>query len=219
VKSSFKNSLLCIMTLLFEETSVKVKESGVFSDRLCYGFSPKNLDHSVVREFVGEENYQRFAELFPKALYDPESYSSIMFGKDGSDFEMYVEYGGDIMSYDVGKDEECVYHSLDAAHHTFVYEYIRSKVSPIIYSSLMYAMHPDKCDIIYSKKTRRHLFSYLLKYKTFIRVPSIKKQLVEALRTIHDTDIDMDDSLNVSYIGIAVTWDGKTEMSVYFRKT
>lgn len=83
----------------------------------------------------------------------------------------------------------------------------------------MYAMHPDKCDIIYSKKTRRHLFSYLLKYKTFIRVPSIKKQLVEALRTIHDTDIDMDDSLNVSYIGIAVTWDGKTEMSVYFRKT
>jgi hypothetical protein len=97
------------MALLFEETSVKVKESGVFTDRLCYGFSPNNLDHSVIQAFVGEENYQRFAELFPKALYDPESYSSIMFGKDGSDFEMYVEYGGDIMSYDIGKDEECVY--------------------------------------------------------------------------------------------------------------
>ena len=207
------------MTLLFEETSVKVKESGVFTDRLCYGFSPKDLDHSVIREFVGEDNYQKFAEFFPKPLYDPESYSCIMFGKDGSDFEMYVEYGGDIMSYDIGKGEECVYHSLDSAHHRFVYEYIQTKVSPLIYTTLMYAMHPDKCDIIYCKKTRRHLFSYLLKYKTFIRVPSIKKQLIEALRSIHDADIDMDDSMYVSYIGIAVTWDGKPEMSVYFRKT
>lgn len=203
---------------MFEETSIKVTESGLRTDRICFGFDAAELDYSAIKTFVGEDNYNQFAQIFPRPFYDPKSYSSIMFGRDGSDFEMYVEYGPDIMSYDIGKKEECIYHSLGSDHFRFIYEYIQSKVNPVVYGSLTYAMQPDKCELIYLKKTKRHLFSYLLKYRTFVRVPAVKKQLISAMRSIYDTDIEMNDDLSISYIGIAVTWDGRCEMSVYFRK-
>jgi hypothetical protein len=200
---------------MFRETSIKATERGIQTDRECTGFSSD--DHERIKDFIGEENYNKFAEIFPRALFDPGRYTSVMFGKDGSDYEMYVENGPDIMSYDLGKSEECIYHNLDSTHFKFVYEYIQTKLDPAFFSDFVAAMNGSDCGSIYCKKTRRHMFSYLFKYEHLVPVPAVKKYLCSALSRIFPADIQMNDKQYVIYIGIAYTWDHKTEMSVYFR--
>lgn len=202
---------------MFRETSIKATSTGVQTDRVCIGLDTDSIDHQLIREFVGQENYNKFCELFPRAMFNPGRYSSVMFGKDGSDYEMYVESGPDIISYDLGKSEPCIYHSLDSTHFKFIYEYLQTVVEPEIFSEFVGIINVSDLDVVYCKKTRRHMFSYLFKFKSLVSLPAIKKQIVRAMNKICPGPIELDDKLKVIYIGLARTWDSKTEMSVYFR--
>lgn len=203
----------------YSESSIKITETDIQTKRKSIGFFPHEVSNvaEFILETVGPEFFQILTTHFRDEIYNPNPNSLLMIGHDGSGFEFYVEYGNVIVSYDVGKNTEFVYHNIMDGQREFVYGYLARILPEDVVGALNHIVPIEKCSHLWLKNSPHHKFVYLFKINEGVPVPEVKAELQKAARCINPDDIQMDDALHVVLLALAVTSAGELQMAIYFR--
>lgn len=224
IKSLLKKHNISEDVIQYIENSIKIKPSGITTDRFSIGISRNYLTKSFIIDLLQlvPESKTKILQKFDKQINNPCSHDFLMFGNDENDIEIYFEHLDRGESYDCGKAESAVY-TIDMTPSQ-AYRVIRESVPKQYFDIFTKILPLSSCRLVYRKHTNSLKYAFLVRRMFAESVSKFHDDLILLSKLVNQKDTHLIDehlklrsTQSLEWIGVGIGHNNQLYLTYYTR--